>query len=102
MQRLALEAYYGWLTDASETADRAALERSDEVRRCLGVDAAGVAELYANTEIDELVLSACCEAMLKEESPLSSTAAAELAYLERQLSARPGVGAAVIKDATAD
>ena len=102
MQRLSLDAYYGWLLDASERRDRKVLEGAEAVRACLGVDAAGAAELYANTEIDELALQSCCDAMLAEEAPLSTAGAAELAYLERQLAARPGVCAAITAAAAAD
>ena len=98
--RLSLDAYYGWLLDASERSDKKALEGCADVRSCLGIESAAVLELYANTGIDELVLTSACEAMLQIESPLSTTNAQELAYLEGQLAARPGVGSAVVAAAS--
>ena len=74
--------------------------RCADVRSCLGIESAAVLELYANTGIDELVLTSACEAMLQIESPLSTTNAQELAYLEGQLAARPGVGSAVVAAAS--
>jgi len=95
-QRLALDTYYEWLLDASERGDQAALESSADVRASLGADPAAVVELYANTGIDELVLSSCCEQMLAEERPLSTGAAQQLSYLEAQLAARPGLASALV------
>ena len=63
------------------------------------VRVAQVSELHANTAVDELVLSSCCEAMLAEETPLSDAAAMQLAYLEGQLAARPGIANAVVRAA---
>ena len=104
VQKLSLDAYYGWLLDGAERSDRKSLERCFEVRNCLGIDAAGLAELYANTEIDELVLSSCCEAMLKaaDGPPLDVASADELKYLEARLAARPGVGAAIVAAASVE
>jgi hypothetical protein len=65
------------------------------------VRVAQVSELHANTAVDELVLSSCCEAMLAEETPLSDAAAMQLAYLEGQLAARPGIANAVVRAAAA-
>lgn len=98
-QRLGLDAYYGWLLDASERSDRGALESAAQVRDCLQVNAESVAELYANTEIDELALTTCCEA---EEAPLTTSAINGLAYVEGQLAARPGVLTSVVAAAGAD
>jgi len=101
VRRLSLDAYYGWLLDTSERNDREALEGAAAVRTCLCIDAAAVSELHANTAVDELVLSSCCEAMLAEETPLSDAAAMQLAYLEGQLAARPGIANAVVRAAAA-
>lgn len=99
-QKLALDAYYGWLIDSSERGDRGALERCATVRACLGVRSAAVAELHSNTGVDEIILTAVCEQLLEEESPLSSTGEQTLAYIERQLNARPGVASAIIAGAS--
>ena len=85
--------------DASERADRKALETCARVRDCLRLGPAAISELYTNTAIDELVLNTVVEQMLAEETPLSLAASQELAYLEGQLAARPGVGAAVLSAA---
>lgn len=98
-QRLALDAYYGWLLDAAERGDRTTLEGAGRVRDCLEMDNAAVAELYANTGIDELVLGACCDL---EPKPLSVSGANALGYIERQLAARPGVLAPIVAAASDD
>ena len=101
-QRLSVDAYYGWLLDASERGNSKALEGTEQVRECLCVDSAAVTELYANTAIDELVISACCEKALEAESPLTASAVNGLAYIEGQLAARPGVLATVVAAASAE
>lgn len=94
-QRLALDAYYGWLTDASERGDLEALEGAASVRKTLNVGAPAVAELYAKTEIDDSVLSSAAETLVEDGRPLSTAAMQRLTYLEDQLLARPGLAASV-------
>jgi hypothetical protein len=103
VQRLAVDAYYGWLTDASERADTKSLESTSSVRGGLRLDLASTSELYANTNVDELVISTCCEQILSSEgdgATLSASGVQQLTMLDRQLGARPGVGARVIAEAT--
>ena len=94
--------YYGWLADASEKGERQTLESCEAVRETLGVGTAATAELYASTEIDELVLTACCEQMLDVERPLPQAEAQWLLYLEGQLAARPGTASSVMASLGAD
>lgn len=98
-QRLATEAYYGYLIDASERGDRKALEEAAAVRECFAMDSACVIELYETTEVDELVISAVADL---EERPLSVAAINGLGYIERQLEARPGVVASVVAAASSN
>jgi len=96
-EQIGRDVYYGWLTDVSERGKRDALEQCADVRSALGVASVATAELYSTTEVDELVLSACCEQMLREEGPgLSQASGQWLQFLEGQLAARPGTAAAVI------
>ena len=69
------------------------------MRQALRVGAAATAELYANTDIDELVLSACI-AQLAEAGPLSASDETAVASLDRQLNARPGVAARLLASAS--
>ena len=95
-QKLAVDAYYGWLVDAGEKGERKALEQCELVRATLRVGAAALAELHANTDVDESILTLIVDELLAEETPLSSAAEQQLAYLERQLGARPGVAGAIL------
>jgi len=97
-QQLGIKAYYAWLTDLSEKGDRIGLEQASAVRECLRLGPAAVAELHANTGVDELVLSACCEQLMEgmEGDCLTAAAEQQISYLDRQLAARPGIGAAVL------
>jgi len=90
-QKLALEAYYGWLLDLSETVDQQALERCETIRGELGLQDSSVGELYSNTDIDELVLNACGDQLFANDRPFSPDAQAWLLMLERLMLARPGV-----------
>jgi len=90
-QKLALEAYYGWLLDLSETVDKQALERCETIRSDLGLQDSSVGELYSNTDIDELVLNACGEQLFSNERPFAPDAQEWLLMLERLMLARPGV-----------
>lgn len=103
-QRLGLDAYYGWLSDASERADLDAVETAETARSCLAITLAGVAELYANTNVDELALTTAVEQLLAEsnDGTLSADAQQRLSYVETQLAARAGVASGVVSAATAD
>ena len=94
-QKLSIDAYYGWLLDSSERGDRKSLESVAIVRDTLRLDAPSVAELYSNTGIDELVITAVCELMLNDNKPLTNAQQQELAYLEGQLNARPGLAQSI-------
>ncbi|KAL1523218.1 hypothetical protein AB1Y20_018170 [Prymnesium parvum] len=96
-QKLALEAYYGWLSDLSENVDRAALERCEEMRASLGLQDSSVGELYTNTAIDELVLEACLEQLFDGEVPPSTEAQQWILMLERMMIARPGVATSLLE-----
>jgi len=98
-QKLGVDAYYGWLVDTSEKGDPEALSASEAVRATLRVGPAALAELHANTNVDEMLLSSVAETLLAEETPLSAAAEQTLTYLERQLGARPGVAAAIVAGA---
>lgn len=71
-----------------------------QVRSCLSIGAAAVGELYANTAVDDLVLNACCDAMLAEEAPLREDDAQWLYYLDGRLGARPGVASTIVSAAS--
>ena len=95
-QKLALEAYYGWLSDLSESVDRPALERAQEVRQRLGLRDSSVGELYSNTAIDEAVLAAAL-AELFDGDGASPEAQQWILMLERLMLARPGVATALLE-----
>lgn len=96
-QKLALEAYYGWLSDLSENVDRSALERCQEVRQTLRLEDSSVGELYTNTAIDEVVLVACLEQLFENDVPPPPEAQQWVTMIERLMLARPGVAAAVLE-----
>lgn len=70
------------------------------MRSCLSIGTAAVGELYANTAVDDLVLSACCDALLEDEAPLREADAQWLYYLDGRLGARPGVASAIVSAAS--
>ena len=103
-QKLGVDAYYGWLVDTTETCDTsgsctARLEACAAVRSTLRVGLAALGELHANTGVDEMLLSTVVGQLLDEEAPLTAAAEQTIAYLERQLGARPGVVAAILAGA---
>jgi len=100
-QKLALSALYEWLLDLSEREERAPLEQSGDLIKCLRLSSTSVGELHLNTEIDEVVLSKCTSQLLAEQSPLSADAMSWLQYLSRQLQARAGVLDKVLREAGA-
>jgi len=89
-QKLALDAYYSWLADLSESMDRKTVEQAAALRSCLQVQRASLVELYSKTAVDQLVLSRCCEQLLEERSPLSAPAQQWMVYMEGQLGSVPG------------
>ncbi len=97
--KLGLDAYYGWLVDLAESMDRRAVSSAREVRACLRVEGAGRVELYANTDVDELVLNAACDELLAQGSPLSPKGVQDIETIEVALEARPGVAAAIVAKA---
>lgn len=110
-RKLALDAYYGWLLDITESFGSAraqapagsskptkprellALEQSAKLRECLQLAPSAVGELYSNTDIDGSVLRAYYEYL----APASAYEVTDtLQYLERVLDARPGVVAQIL------
>jgi hypothetical protein len=88
--------YYSWLADLSEQMDRAVLEQAADLRACLQLQGASVAELYSKTAVDQLVLSRCCEQLLEEQTPLSDKAQQWLRNMERGLGSVPGLAELVM------
>ena len=102
-QKLALDAYYAWLSDLCEKMERPVLERAAPLRACLQLEAFSVGELYSKTAIDQAVLSACVEQMLAEEGGEALSAASQqwAIYMEGELGSSPGTANVVMsgKDA---
>eukprot|EP00316_Scyphosphaera_apsteinii_P019981 CAMPEP_0119302848 /NCGR_PEP_ID=MMETSP1333-20130426/4372_1 /TAXON_ID=418940 /ORGANISM="Scyphosphaera apsteinii, Strain RCC1455" /LENGTH=630 /DNA_ID=CAMNT_0007305327 /DNA_START=240 /DNA_END=2132 /DNA_ORIENTATION=+ len=97
-EKLALNAYYDWLLDLSEREERGPLENARAVRNCLQIEESSVGELYTNTDVDELVLSKCCQLLRADQFPLTTEATQWLQYIETQLQARPGLAAQVLRN----
>ena len=76
--------------------DRAVLEQAADLRACLQLQGASVAELYSKTAVDQLVLSRCCEELLEEKRPLSAPAQQWMTYMEGQLGSVPGTATLVM------
>lgn len=91
-----MQAYYGWLSDLSETVNREALERCEEVRKRLQLQDSSVGELYTKTGIDELVLEAVLQQLFDEDQP-SDEAKEFVLMLERLMLARPDVATSLLE-----
>ena len=89
-----LAAYYAWLSDLQETGlgklDML-LVAAPRLRECFKLSEDDAGELYANTDLDSLILSKCCEQFLAERTPLSLKALEKLHDAEFNLAARAGV-----------
>ena len=98
-QKLALDAYYAWLSDLCEKMERPVLERAAPLRACLQLEAFSVGELYSKTAIDQAVLAACVEQMLAEEKggeALSAASQQWAIYMEGELGSSPGTANVVM------
>lgn len=96
-QKLALDAYYSWLSDLAEQMDRGALESAASLRECLQLDGFSVAELYSRTAVDQLALKRCCEQLVEQRKPLPAKSQQAMRFLERELGAAPGTAELVMR-----